>query len=108
MPYERYETQLFTEQLAEIRRLDKKAAEQLDGATVRIIEHPEVNDGSLKGDRAGSFKKKAVDRKYRIIWRYCQWCIKVRQGRCQDCAAGAFPESVVILEEVRLRRDGYD
>lgn len=106
MPNQRYESELYQEQIAEIRRRDKRAAEQIENVVARIVSNPQGNDGALKGDRARSFKKKAVDRKYRITFRYCQWCLAVPKDRCNDCANRA-PEGVII-EDVFLRRDGYD
>ncbi len=106
MPNQRYETELYQEQIAEIRKGDRKAAEQIEAIVGRVIANPHINDGSLKGNRARSFKKKAVDRKYRITFRYCQWCLKVPKERCGDCAARE--EQSVIIEDVFLRRDGYD
>lgn len=102
----RYETQLFQEQLAEIRKGSRREAEQIDAVLQRIAEHPEANDGPLKGPRAGQFKKKAVDRKYRILFKWCRHCVRTNKQKCSDCIAAE--DDAVILQEVFLRKDGYD
>jgi hypothetical protein len=102
----RYETALFQEQLADIRKSDRNAAEQIDAITTRLVTTPELNDGPLKGSRNLQFKKKAVQKRYRIIFRYCQHCVRTKKEKCGDCADRE--DSAVILEEVFFRRDGYD
>jgi hypothetical protein len=102
----RYETELFQEQMAEIRRKDKRAAEQIDAVADRVVANPELNDGQLKGDRAGQFKKKAVERKYRITFSSCGYCLKTNKKKCVGCEQRE--DAAVILQEVFARRDGYD
>jgi hypothetical protein len=106
MANQRYETELFQEQFAAIERADKRAAEQIGKVAERIVSNPQLNDGQLKGPLAGHFKKKAVERKYRIVFRSCQWCLAVKKEKCGDCSNRH--DNGVILEEVFLRRDGYD
>jgi hypothetical protein len=102
----RYETGLFQEQMAEIRRKDKRAAEQIDAVLERVVSNPQANDGQLKGDRAGRFKKKAVEKKYRIVFASCRYSLQTKKQKCEGCAERE--DDSVILEEVFLRRDGYD
>lgn len=102
----RYETRLFQEQMVEIRRSDKHAAEQIDAIVARIVSNPEINDGQLKGDRAGQFKKKAVGKKYRIIFKSCAYCMKTRREKCAGCEERE--ETAVTLQEVFPRSEGYD
>jgi hypothetical protein len=106
MPNSRYETQLFQEQLEDIRRSDKNAAQRIDKVLDRIVQTPQLNDGQLRGPRSGKFKKKAVDQKYRIVFSYCQFCIKTKKERCECCKQR--PDDSVILEEVFPRSEGYD
>ncbi len=102
----RYETELFQEQMAEIRRKDRRAAEQIDAVLVRVVSNPEANDGQLKGDRSGRFKKKAAEKKYRIVFASCRYCLQTRKQKCEGCMERE--DDSVILEEIFLRRDGYD
>lgn len=102
----RYETGLFQEQMAEIRRRDKRAAEQIDVIVARIVSNPEASDGQLKGDRAGQFKKKAVGKKYRIIFKSCAYCMKTKKEKCVGCEERE--DTAVTLQEVFPRSDGYD
>lgn len=106
MANQRYETQLFQEQLRDIRQRDKQAGHQIDRVLERIVSNPELNDGQVKGPLSGHFKKKAVGRKYRIIFQYCQWCMKAKNEKCAGCEERE--DESVILQEVFLRRDGYD
>jgi len=105
MSYQRYETELFREQLARIRRSDKRTAEQIDQVVDRILANPHNWDGLLKGPRAGQCKKKAVKKKYRIIYRFCELCLKLNKRKCSDCE---LPDDAVILREVFPRAEGYD
>src|ERR1700737_1445394 len=106
MASHRYETELFQEQLAEIRRRDKRAAEQIDAVLARIVSNPEGHDGQLKGDRSGRFKKKVVEKKYRVVFGSCQYCLRTKKKKCDECAErGA---NSVILEEVFLRQHGSE
>jgi hypothetical protein len=106
MPNARYETELFAEQLEELRQDDHRAAEQVDKITARLVANPGLNDGQLKGPLAGHFKKKAVERKYRLVFRYCKWCLAVKKEKCADCATR--PDDSVVLEQLFPRKDGYD
>src|ERR1700735_1952803 len=99
----RYETQLFQEQLMEIRKADRRAADQIDTVLDRIVANPQAHDGQLKGSLVGQFKKKAVDRKYRIIFSSCRYCLSTRKEKCADCADR--PDDSVILRQVFLRRE---
>lgn len=105
MPYTPYETELFTAQKAEI--TDKEIREQFDTAVARILETPEANDGQLKGDRSGEFKKKFFNKKWRFTFRYCKFCVKARKRRCEECEVGKFPDDALIFIDVFNRRDGY-
>lgn len=104
----RYETELFRDQLGDVRKRDKRAAEQIDSVLERVVASPQAHDGQLKGDLAGHFKKKAVEKKYRIVYRYCRYCMQTKKKRCEDCEGQDREADSVILEEVFLRRDGYD
>jgi hypothetical protein len=105
MPYQRYETELFRERLARIRRSDKGTAEQIDQVLDRILANPYGWDGLLKGPRAGQCKKKAVNKKYRIIYKFCRLCLKLKKEKCSDCE---LPDDAVIFRDVFARDEGYD
>src|SRR5258708_3399309 len=102
----RYDSDMYIEQLADIRAGDKRAAEQIDMISARIIEHPEVYDSALKGPRAGQFSRRAADQRYRIVFSTCQWCLKVRKVKCAECADR--DDNAVTLLDVFLRGKGYD
>jgi hypothetical protein len=103
--YKRYETELFAEQLQRIRHADKATAERIDKVLSRLIRNPEAYDGLLKGPRAGQCKKRAVDQKYRIVYKYCELCLKLNKEKCSDCD---LPNDAVIFREVFRRNEGYD
>jgi hypothetical protein len=102
----RYETELFMSQMS--RFTDKAVKAGLEDAITKILEHPELSDGQLKGPRAGSFKKKVFQKKYRILFRYCDFCLKVRKVRCSDCAEQKRPENSLVFLEAFHRKDDYD
>jgi len=103
--YKRYETELFTEQLQRIRCADRTVAQRIDKILNRILKNPEIYDGLLKGPRAGQCKKRAVDEKYRIVYKYCELCLKLNKEKCADCD---LPDDAVIFREVFRRDEGYD
>jgi hypothetical protein len=106
MAYDPYESELFSSQMQRLR--EKTLWEQFNDAVEKLIEHPELNDGQLKGDRAGTFKKKFFHKRYRIIFKYCQFCLQTKKVQCPDCAREErSPDSIIFLE-VFERGDGYD
>ena len=106
MAYEPYESELFYKQMQKLR--DKTLVEQFDETVEKLMEHPELNDGQLKGDRAGTFKKKFFHRRYRITFKYCEFCLQTKKKQCTDCEQeGRGPKSIIFLE-VFERDEGYD
>jgi hypothetical protein len=105
MAYQAYETELFTAQKAAI--TDKEIRAHFDAAVLKVLENPEVHDGQLKADRAGTFKKKFFNKKWRLTFRYCKFCLKTKKNRCAQCEGGTVPEDALVFIDVFNRRDGY-
>ena len=106
MAYEPYETELFAAQMQKLR--DKALWDQFNKTVENLIEHPELADSSLRGPRSGSFKKKFFHERYRIIFRYCEYCLKTKKKQCSDCAQESRPPNSIVFEEVFERGEGYD
>jgi hypothetical protein len=108
MAYERYQTDLFPEQIDKLCRKDAPLRVAFDDAIAKILETPQANDGQLKGPRSGTFKKYVQNKKYRVIFAFCEHCISVYEGkRCSRCSDEA-PTTIVVFIEAFKRDDGYD
>ena len=107
MPYQPYESDLFSRQLKQLCKKDKPLERKLSDTINDIIAHPENYDSSLQGERYLSVKKKAVRERYRIIYKYCERCLTITKQACPDCAADNRPKGSIIFEEVFNRDDGY-
>lgn len=105
MAYKRYETKLFQEQLESIATKDKSIIKRIEKAVARLATHPDIHDGSLHGTLAGHLKKWVGRNKYRIIYKYCEYCHQVNGKQCEDCDR---PDNSVIFCSVRKRDKAYD
>jgi len=101
-----YESELFYEQMQGLR--DKKLFEQFNETVEKLMEHPELNDGQLKGDRAGTFKKKFFHQRWRITFRYCGFCLQTKKEQCADCLQEKRTPNSIVFLEVFERGEGYD
>ncbi len=106
MAYQRYQTDLFSGHWLIL--CQGNVRERLEEALKKILDHPELHDGQLKGPLAGHFKKKAAKKKYRIIYRYCRFCLQTKKAKCKDCAEANIPDNAVIFCEAFLRGEEYD
>lgn len=106
MAYDPYESELFIAQMQGLR--EKTLKEQFDEAVEKLMEHPELNDGQLKADRAGTFKKKFFHKRYRITFKYCEFCLQTRKKQCADCEQEKRGPKSIIFLEVFERGEGYD
>lgn len=106
MAYDPYESELFSKQMQKLR--DKTLWEQFNETIEKLMEHPELNDGPLKGPRSGTFKKKFFHRRYRITFRYCDFCLQTKKQQCQDCQEEKRPAKSIVFLEVFERDEGYD
>ena len=106
MAYDPYESALFGSQMQRLRRKD--LLEQFDDTVAKLIEHPELNDGQLKGDRTGTFKKKFFHKRYRITFKYCEFCLKTKKTQCSECAQENRSARSITFLEVFERDEGYD
>jgi mRNA-degrading endonuclease RelE of RelBE toxin-antitoxin system len=107
MPYIKYESELFSKQWKDLCKKDKPLEDRFTEVVKAIVLNPENFDGTLKGDRAGSLKKKAVGNHYRLIYRYCKRCLQVDKKRCVECESSQRDADSVIFEEVFHRNDDY-
>lgn len=105
MAYEKYETDLFRDQLRKFRKSDRATAERIEAAIRRLVRYPHTHDGPLKGPFSGHLKKYVGKNKHRIIFKYCAHCLQTRKTKCDDCE---LPDNAVIFHMVFLRGEGYD
>ncbi len=94
MKNERYETELYQEQFKKIQKQDGAAAERIEAAAQRLVQYPHTYDGALKGPWSGHLKKYVGKNKYRIVFKYCEHCLKTTKEKCQDCT---LPDNAVVL-----------
>jgi len=106
MAYDPYESELFSKQMQNLR--EKALSEQFDETVEKLIEHPELNDGQLKGPRAGTFKKKFFHKRYRITFKYCAFCLQTKKKQCEDCEREKRSAKSIVFLEVFERGEGYD
>jgi mRNA-degrading endonuclease RelE of RelBE toxin-antitoxin system len=108
MAYSIYRTDLFEKQLRNLCKKDKPLEKLLLGVINDIASHPENFASSLKAERNRSVKKKAVKERYRIVYRFCERCFVVHKDMCDGCEMnGNNPPTIITLEEVFRRDDGY-
>ncbi len=104
MPYARHETEQFTGEMAVLRQKDKTTHDKLEKICERIISAPFNYDSTLKGPRSGQLKKKAIEERWRIVYRFCAYCLKVFKKKCNGCD---LPNNAVVFVEVFHRDEGY-
>ena len=86
--YKYYPTRGFTVQLEKIRKKDPAGHKRILGVIDRILENPGDADGVMKGEHRGRFKKYVGRRDYRLIYYYCELCLKPNRNlliACEDC-----------------------
>lgn len=100
-----YRTQLFDKQIKSIPPSDLK---RINLVISRLVNNPDNHDGTLGYDRAGKFKKYVGKSGYRIVYYYCEKCIKLQHEEmmgCENCKD--VPENSLILFEIFRRSQGY-
>jgi mRNA-degrading endonuclease YafQ of YafQ-DinJ toxin-antitoxin module len=107
MPYIPFESELYQKQWKKLCKKDKPLEERFKSVVAAIIANPQNFDSPLKADRAHSVKKKAIEERYRFIYRYCERCIQVNKKRCADCESAKCDVKTIVFEEVFHRDDGY-
>jgi mRNA-degrading endonuclease RelE of RelBE toxin-antitoxin system len=106
MKYQRYETREFSKQLESIRTSDKKTFQRIEDVIKRVLENPSGFDSTLKGPRSGQVKKKVG--KFRVVYKYCEYCLQTAKAQCNECAENSIPSDAIVLLEVFRRDEGYD
>lgn len=108
MAHTPYESELFAKQRKELCKKNAPLEEAIEETIQKIIDNPESNDGSLRGPRAGTLKKKFAKKHYRMTFRYCSYCVAINKVRCDDCVNEGRDMDSVIFIDVFHRDDGYD
>ncbi len=88
-----YPTDLFESKLYQVRKADPKGYERIRKTIDRLLIDPSVSDGKMKGLYHGRLKKYVGRRDYRLIYYWCERCLK--ENRRLHC--GPIPNNSVIF-----------
>ncbi len=96
-----YPTDLFESKLYQVRKADPKGYERIRKTIDRLLIDPSVSDGKMKGLYHGRLKKYVGRRDYRLIYYWCERCLK--ENRRLHC--GPIPNNSVIFFDLYHKKD---
>jgi len=94
-------TGLFEAKLSQVRKADPKGYERIRKTIDRLLVDPSVSDGKMKGVYHGRLKKYVGRRDYRLIYYWCERCLK--ENKRLHC--GPIPNNSVIFFDLYHKKD---
>ena len=94
-------TSHFTKKLKHLRKADPKSYGRIQKTIERLLLEPERADGRMVGLYHGKLKKYVGRRDYRIIYYWCDLCLK--ESKKYHC--GVIPDNSVIFFDIYHKKD---
>jgi hypothetical protein len=96
-----YPTGLFKAKLAQVEKTDPKGYARIRKTIDRLLTDPSMSDGKMKGVYHGRLKKYVGRRDYRLIYYWCEQCLK--ENKRLHC--GPIPNNSVIFFDLYHKKD---
>jgi hypothetical protein len=96
-----YPTDLFAGKLSRVGKTDPGGYARIRKTIDRLLVDPSKSDGKMKGIYHGRLKKYVGRRDYRLIYYWCQRCLK--ENRRLHC--GPIPNNSVIFFDLYHKKD---
>jgi hypothetical protein len=96
-----YPTNLFKTKLAQVEKADPKGYARIRKTIDRLLVDPSISDGKMKGLYHGRLKKYVGRRDYRLIYYWCERCLK--ENRRLHC--GPIPNNSVIFFDLYHKKN---
>jgi len=91
-------TDQFSRKLEKVKRFDPSGYKRIRQVIERLLAEPNDADGKMQGIYRGRFKKYVGRRDYRIIYYWCELCLKENrrlEKECESCKV--IPDNSVIF-----------
>lgn len=96
-----YPTDLFETKLDQVQKADPKGYQRIRKTIDRLLVDPSISDGKMKGVYHGRLKKYVGRRDYRLIYYWCERCLK--ENKRLHC--GPIPNNSVIFFDLYHKKD---
>ena len=104
--YEARFTKQFEKIINSTKKKDITRVRAVKAGVDKILEHPELNDGPLKGPLAGKRKLRVGD--FRIVFAMCAECREtghIHMNDCEFCCEAS--DRTIVFFDAQLRRKAY-
>ncbi|MDT8378275.1 MAG: toxin [Desulfotignum sp.] len=96
-----YPTDLFEAKLSQVQKTDPNGYQRIRKTIDRLLKDPSVSDGKMKGLYHGRLKKYVGRRDYRLIYYWCERCLKANKR----LHCGPIPNNSVIFFDLYHKKD---
>lgn len=96
-----YPTDQFADKLSQVQKADPKGYRRIRKTIDRLLANPSISDGKMKGVYHGRLKKYVGRRDYRLIYYWCERCLK--ENKRLHC--GPIPNNSVIFFDLYHKKD---
>ena len=105
--YEPRFTKQFEKIINSTKKKDIERVRTAKAGVDKILHHPELNDGPLRGDLAG--KRKLRLGNFRIVFAMCGECRQTEHIQANDCEfCDETNDRTIVFFDVDLRRKAYE